>query len=103
MKQEDERLIETLRSGLGDLDRLAQFDPPDERQLLAMITEHERSVRRQWRRELGMFLMLALLILAMTLMMLLYKPKAYLMFQCAVLVATPLLGLLAAGKRVKNR
>lgn len=99
----DPELIGLLRSGLDSLDRAVPFIAPRQQWLLVQLEERRRLARRGFIRDVTLFILTALFILAGLTAAYFQALSVFLLLQAAGLLALPAVLLMREWKRVKGR
>ncbi|WP_135556851.1 DUF5345 family protein [Paenibacillus cymbidii] len=98
----DADVTEAVQAALEWLDREQAPTPPDPAITLALLEEHDRVLRRRFLRDLLLFALLAVCVLAAMFGLYAATPAALLALQAAAVTLAPLLVARLYRKRVKE-
>jgi hypothetical protein len=100
--QLDKQLLETvsqLNEGLNKLDSMAAYTP-DEKWFEQMVLMHQEQLRKKHRKELGLFMLSALLILSIVIFTLMEIPQVFILLQVTVAAFTVIYSFKGIQKQV---
>ncbi|WP_409342490.1 YxlC family protein [Paenibacillus sp. MBLB4367] len=100
--EEDREIIQRMQNGLEHLERSVPVFPPSLAQLGQQLAEHRQTLRRRLYRDLAIFMIVAVCILAGTIAVLASAPGVWIGVQAAALLAVPVVIARHRRKRVED-
>ena len=101
----DKELLETIRQINGGLEKLDSIDHylPSDQWFEQMVVDNQEKVKKNLRKELGLFILSALFILSTVIFTLMEIPQLFLLLQGAAVAVTILYSYKGVHKQVDGR